>query len=332
MRQTLGADDDEGGVSEDVDARVRGQIVHDAEAALLQGHGVPLGEEVSGEPKALHAGPMGKGRAGWDTILAFLEEKVHWLGRQNAVSVHRTKDLIDATTEAWQAHKEGELELPQEGRLARLLEADLSLKHAAPVAVEWSPTTETERSVLLDTDPGEEASGFRLFGYADRVDVLVLPATIREALTDTGVLSDASHDAPFPLHGQPRPAQRLVVIRDLKTVAGPKQENVGMRHMRCLFEDLQLALYARAWELLHPNDRVVGVGASEVGEFTKHHVELDADLLPYAEHLELGDISDVFAKHFPAETRTGEMTTPFRRWMAERLAVAQRAVDTAAQE
>ena len=44
---------------------------------------------------------------------AFLEEKVHWLGRQNAVSVHRTKDLIDATTEAWQAHKEGELELPK---------------------------------------------------------------------------------------------------------------------------------------------------------------------------------------------------------------------------
>ena len=331
MRQTLRADDDEGGVSEDVDARVRGQIVHDAEAALLQGHGVPLGEEVSGEPKALHAGPMGKGRAGWDTILAFLEEKVHWLGRQNAVSVHRTKDLIDATTEAWQAHKEGELELPQEGRLARLLEADLSLRHAAPVAVEWSPTTETERSVLLDTDPGEETSGFRLFGYADRVDVLVLPATIREALTDTGVLSDASHDTPFPLHGQPRPAQRLVVIRDLKTVAGPKQENVGMRHMRCLFEDLQLALYARAWELLHPNDRVVGVGASEVGEFTKHHVELDADLLPYAEHLELGDISGVFANHFPAETLTGEATTPFRRWMAERLAVAQRAVDTAAQ-
>ncbi len=331
MKQVLGADDEEGGVTEDIDVRVRGQIIHETEAALMQGHGIPLGGETSDEPTPLHAGPMGQGSAGWDTILAFLEEKVHWLGRQNAVSVHRTKDLIDATAEEWLAHKEGEIELPPEGRLARLLEADLMLRHAAPVAVEWSPTTETERSVLLDPDPDVEASGFRLFGYADRVDVLVLPAKIREALVEQGVLSDATHDSPFPLHDERRPAQRLVVIRDLKTVAGPKPENVGMRHMRCLFEDLQLALYARAWERLHPNDRVIGVGASEVGEFTKHYVELDADLLPYAEFLELGDITAVFTNHFPAQTRTGAPTTPFRRWMAERLAVAQRAVSTAAQ-
>lgn len=297
----------------------------------MQGHGVPLGGELLDEPMPLHAGPMGQGSAGWDTILAFLEEKVPWLGRQNAVSVHRTKDLIDATAEEWQAHKEGEIELPPEGRLARLLEADLMLRHAAPVAVEWSPSTETERSVLLDQDPDDDASGFHLFGYADRVDVLVLPEEIRKTLVEDGVLSDATHETPFPLHGERRPAQRLVVVRDLKTVAGPKPENVGMRHMRCLFEDLQLALYARAWERLHPNDRVIGVGASEVGEFTKHYVELDADLLPYAELLELGEITAVFANHFPAETRTGEPTTPFRRWMAERLAVAQRAVSTAAQ-
>ena len=331
MKQTLRADDDESGVSEDIDVRVRGQIVHDTEAAILQGHGVPLGSEQSGEPTPLHAGPMGQGRAGWDTVLAFLEEKVHWLGRHNAVSVHRTKDLIDATTEEWQAYKEGELELPPQGRLARLLEADLALRHAAPVALEWSPTTLTERSVLLDQDPDDPTSGFRLYGLADRIDVLVLPDHLRQVLTERGVLSEEHHDTPHPLHEERRPAQRLVVVRDLKTVAGPKPENVGMRHMQCLFEDLQLALYARAWEQLHPNDRVIGVGASEVGEFTKHYVELDADLLPYAEDLEIGDITSVFGNHFPAQTRSGEVTTPFRRWMAERLAVAQRAVDTAAQ-
>ena len=101
--------------------------------------------------------------------------------------------------------------------------------------------------------------------------------------------------------------------------------------MRCLFEDLQLALYARAWEVLHPNDRVVGVGASEVGESTTHYVELDSDLAHVSEGLLVGDVTDVFSQHFPATTQTGATTTPFRRWMAERLIVAQRAVSTAAQ-
>ena len=330
MNQILGADDDEGGIVEDIDVRVRGQIVHDAEAALLQGHGVPLGGEASGDPLALHAGPMGQGTSGWDTILAFLEAKVPWLGRQNAVSVHRTKDLIDATADEWQAYKDGELALPPVGRLARLLEADLELRHAAPVALEWSPATTTERSVLLDEDPAGGGSGFRLYGLADRVDVLVLPEELRKELLEQGLLSEEEHRSPYPLHEEQRPAQRLVIVRDFKTVAGPKPENVGMRHMQCLFEDLQLALYARAWELLHPNDRVIGVGASEVGESTKHYVELDSDLLPYAEQLEIGDITAVFGNHFPAESRTGAATTSFRRWMAERLAVAQRAVDTAA--
>ena len=331
LKQTLNADDEESGLSEDIDLRVRGNVVHDAEAALLQGHGVPLSGEASGELLPLHRGPMGAERAGWEAILTFLQRDVHWLGRHNAVSVHRTKDLIDASADEWRAYQEGELELPPAGRLARLLEADLALRHAAPVAVEWLPANDAGRSVQLDVDPENTTSGFRFSGYADRVDVLVLPDGIRQELLEKGVLSDESYDAPFPLHGEPRGAQRLVVIRDLKTVAGPAEDNMGLRHMRCLFEDLQLALYARAWELLHPNDRVVGVGGSEVGEFTVHYVELDSDLLSVSEALEIGEITNVFSRHFPAETRTGASTTSFRRWMAERLAVAQRAVDTAAQ-
>jgi hypothetical protein len=331
IKQTLNADDDEGTTTEDIDVRTRGQVVHEIEAAILQGHGVPLGLEVSTAPLPLHAGPMGEGRAGWDAILDFLQNEVHWLGRYNAVSVHRTKDLIDATPEMWAAHQEGELELEPRGRLARLLEADLALHHAAPVAVEWSPRTEKERSVHLDTVPDDDSAGFRLFGLVDRVDVLVLPDHQRKVLEEQGVLGEATFDTPFPLHGERRSAQRLVVIRDLKTVQGPNSKSAGLRHMRCLFEDLQLALYARAWERLHPNDRVVGVGGSEVGEFTTHYVELDSDLVSIAEGLEAGELTDVFRLHFPAETQTGVATSPFRRWMAERLTVAQRVVDTAQQ-
>ena len=81
----------------------------------------------------------------------------------------------------------------------------------------------------------------------------------------------------------------MVVIRDLKSVTGPSPKYAGLRHTRCLFEDLQLALYARAWELLHPNDRVVGVGASEIGENTVHYVELDSALEALDETLLIGD-------------------------------------------
>ena len=49
LKQTLNADDEESGLTEDIDLRVRGNVVHDAEAALLQGHGAPLGGEASGE-------------------------------------------------------------------------------------------------------------------------------------------------------------------------------------------------------------------------------------------------------------------------------------------
>ena len=120
-----------------------------------------------------------------------------------------------------------------------------------------------------------------------------------------------------------------MLIRDLKTVQGPAEEYRGLRHMRCLFEDLQLALYARAWELLHPNDRVVGVGASEIGELSTHYIELDSDLKSLDEALAIGEITRALEKNFPAETADGTPTTAFRRWMSERLLVAQRAVDTA---
>ncbi len=331
MTQCLAADDAEGLEAEDVDARTRGQVVHEAEAALLEGHGVPVGGEVVEGPQPLHLGPLGTLEDAWAVVLAFLQRDVAWLGRNNAVSVHRTRDLVDATPEEWQAFVEGEVELPPRGRLARMLAADFELRHAAPVAVEWSPTTATERSIaLIASSETEGVEGLRLFGYADRVDVLDLTETQESALRDLGVLGDEVFDTPYPIDGTPRTAQRLVVIRDLKTVNGPAPKYVGLRHTRCLFEDLQLALYARAWEMLHPNDRVVGVGASEIGESTVHYVELDSDLASIDESLAVGECTRYFPLHFPAFDAHGAPMSPFRRWMVERLNVAQRAVNTAA--
>lgn len=329
VKQVLSADDGEEAEAEDIDVRVRGQILHDTEAALLAGHGVPVGGEMTEGIQPLHRGPMGQADNAWTTMLTFLQNEVPWLGRHNAVSIHRTRDLIDATPETWQALLEGEVDLPPSGRLARMLDADMMLSSACPVAVEWSPRTEEERFIHL-VAPGTPESGFNFFGYADRVDVVALTSAQQEALTEQGVIGPASHDTPYPLDGTPRTAQRLVVLRDLKSVTGPSPKYAGLRHTRSLFEDLQLALYARAWELLHPNDRVVGVGATEIGEYTTHYVELDSDLERFDDELAIGEITRYFPLHFPAQSVDGSPTTPFRRWMAERLLVAQRAVDAAA--
>ena len=333
-KQVLQADDDEAVGSEDIEPRVRGQVVHETEATLLQGHGLTVGEELVASRGPLHLGPMGQGAAGWQTILAYLAEEVPWLGRHNAISVHRTRDLVDASPEEWRSYLHGELDLPPRGRLARLLEADLALRQASPVAVEWAAAEGEQRSVwfpALDVEGGaDEEHGFHMFGYADRVDVIEFTKEQNKALEDAGILGDTSHDTPYPLDGTRRTAQRLVIVRDLKTVNGPKPDDVSLRHKRSLFEDLQLALYARAWELLHPNDRVVGVGASEIGEFTTHYVELDSvlDVLPTLP--EVGKLTAVFPTNFPSHLPDGSSISPFRHWLRARLEVAHRAVATAA--
>ena len=41
-----------------------------------------------------------------------------------------------------------------------------------------------------------------------------------------------------------------------------------------LLEELQLAIYARAWEIAHPGDLVVGAGISLFSHNTTHNIEI----------------------------------------------------------
>lgn len=163
-------------------------------------------------------------------------------------------------------------------------------------------------------------------GFADRIDEVQLTEKQRARLVNAGVLGEACYDTAYPLNGVQRPVQRLVIVRDLKTVNGPKADRMGLRHARCMFEDLQLALYARAWEQTHPNDRVIGVGASEIGEQTVHYVELDEALDEIADELHVGQLTQHLRLHFPTSDPDEPGQTSFRRWMEERLRTAQRAI------
>jgi len=118
-------------------------------------------------------------------------------------------------------------------------------------------------------------------------------------------------------------AKRYVVIRDLKTVKGPESSDRGKRHRKSLFEEVQLALYARAWELMNPGDRVVGVGITEAGETVSHYVEFDFAVSDLVNTEGLGKMTEFCSLLF---RRPGEgadpKSNPFRAWMRQRLSVA----------
>ena len=125
------------------------------------------------------------------------------------------------------------------------------------------------------------------------------------------------------------PANRFVVIRDLKTINGPKHGDKGNRHRRGIFDEVQLALYARAWELQHPGDRVVGIGVTEIGESTIHYLEMDESVTQYLEHAEIGERTSSSQQLHRFPDSESSVHNGFRALLAERLRTSVRAINTA---
>ena len=317
---------------EDIDHRTRGQIIHDAEAAMLGAHGIPIGGEASEAATPLHLGPCPTDQDGWQTILVHLEENVPWLSRNDAIATHRCRDLIGVTPSVWKAHLDGEQSIAPGGRLWRMVQADYQLEHAAPIACEWSVAETGAFSIELDASNDEDQPApFNIRGNVDRVDTIHLSEDAHAAAFQAGLLSDANHDGPLEFRNPSASggARRWVIIRDLKTVSGPKKGKSGLRHLKALFDEIQLAMYARAWELAHPGDRVVGVGVMEVGETSTHYVELDPEIEPYLQGLSLGERTDVLRDQYRFIDDESYESNGFRAWMYQRLQTGRRAVDVA---
>ena len=116
----------------------------------------------------------------------------------------------------------------------------------------------------------------------------------------------------------------------MKTVYGPKKKKRGERHRKAIFDELQLALYAKAWEATFPNDRVIGVGITEVGDTTEYYVELDPDYLELVNGLSIGKVTTYTSKTYRAldEQKKGD-SNGFRAWLDERIRTAIRVIDGA---
>ena len=329
MEQTLQATENSPEPSEDIAPLTKGTLVHSIEEHLL----TLLGIEVGGNPLArgvpMHLGIPLSNQEIWESMLGRLSELAPWLTRTNAVSVHRCNDLIGCSPEGWNAWIEGSGELPIGGRLGRLLIADLNLISVAPIASEWPLQNESKAYVEIEGfDDEMEIASIDVRGRIDRVDHVVFDDVDFERMGEQGLYAKEAGRIPLLFNGKEPPAKRFIIIRDLKTIEGPKPGKTGNRHAAGLFKEIQLALYARAWEIAHPGDRVVGVGISEVGDDTEHFVEIDPSFSFLESDFEIGTTTLFSKNHFriPNED-TSPQSNSFRAWMSSRITAALRARD-----
>ena len=152
----------------------------------------------------------------------------------------------------------------------------------------------------------------------DRADEVILDEARRQAAIDAGLIGEEG-------------PERLVILRDVKSVIGPRRGKEQERHLRALYDEVQLAAYALAWEAARPNDRVIGVGISSVGAATWHHVELDTAWSEVLEGLELGQVTSHLWQTHPSTLRDGTPSSSFRRWLEERALTMAKAVQAASE-
>jgi hypothetical protein len=291
--------------NQDVDNRTRGLLMHDIEAEIMALNGVPVFDKPLVSSVPIVESTYNDINDLWLKSLEYLADKSPWLSRKNAVSVHRCREIIGVTPDVWQEHLDGETILQPMGKIANYLTASLALTNSAPLVCEWPISSNSKRQVTITgiADSGEK-SNFELAGRIDRVDQLY------------------AHDLDNN--------QRLIIIRDMKTVNGPKNNLRGERHRRAIFDELQLALYAKAWESAFPDDRVIGVGITEVGETTEYYVEIDPDFAELVEELSIGNITDYTSKTYrDLDEEKARESNGFRAWLDERIRTALRVTDGA---
>ena len=210
-----------------------------------------------------------------------------------------------------------------------MINAEQRIDGTIPIATEWealshdSDGLEITLPVELTSPEQVELPALRMRGQIDRVDLL--PFDEKMTLVDE---SGSCEIAPLRLEGSDWKPRRQIIIRDIKTSEGEPHK----RHRIGLLEELQLALYARAWEVAHPGDLVVAVGISVIGHDTDHFLEVSRNIAGGSTNLAMGDTRKPQTPsryRFPDEDQE-PTSDPFRAWLAQRLSTALSAAAGAA--
>ncbi len=212
-----------------------------------------------------------------------------------------------------------------------MVTAECSLEGTIPIATEWEALSFNSAGVEISipakiTSPGKQKlPPLRLRGQIDRVDLLPFDAEMKVLVDESG----SNSIAPLRLAGSDWKPRRLIIIRDIKTSEGDPLK----RHKVGLLEELQLALYARAWEVAHPGDLVVATGISVIGHNTDHLLEVSNHLATNSKSRNFGNTKKQQTPsryRFPDEDAESK-SDPFRAWLAQRLSSALAAAARAAE-
>ncbi len=254
--------------------------------------------------------------------LEILDKLAPWLERSDGVSTFRLRMLTGMSHIEWKDWLANPVRAPLGGRIGAMIRSEMQLSDSMPIALEWeiSNGSETGSEISLnqnETSPNQiELPSIMINGKIDRVDIIPFDKEGNEWINDDGSIEIAPLRLFEKNDWKPR---RRVIIRDLKT----SEKKPSDRNKEGLLNELQLAIYSRAWEINHPGDLVVGAGISTIGHSTEHLVEPSANHRSELESLSVGTTTSLTTRlhRFPDES-TNPKSDPFRAWMAQRLSVA----------
>lgn len=320
--------------SQDLDARVYGNILHAVHHDILsEVLGIEEGSEqleVNLEQRPLS---LSSSEINVEDLMLIglnsLANRAPWLTRSDAVAVQRLWMLTGMSSKEWGLWLSDPQPLAPAGRIGAMILADIRAPNTAPVATEWMfPRSSKKLEIIIPPEFIEKSRGllepFIPSGLIDRVDIVPFDLGGTKWVDEAGI----KEVAPLRIQGSDWRPRRMVLIRDLKsTEASTSPQD---RHKKGLFEELQLAVYARAWELSHPGDLVVGAGISVLGYESEHFVEISKWAPPWMQRGDAGTITrlvqDIYRFHDEGPQPESD---PFRAWLTQRLIVASGVVTRA---
>ena len=304
-------------MNEDLDVRIRGKTLHDSFAELIC---FQLGFKIGEERSDFTIKNITDNSFSLETLMSefiqILSQKAHWIWRSDAMSVHRRRDFIGMTLSEFDEWIGNEMPpIKPKGRIGQLLLSELNLKDIVNLAFEWDLSKESPTIIF---GPDNSSEKLKLRGWIDRVDLV--------PFEDGTLINEKGNKSVAPFSLENWTPRRLIIIRDTKTIEGPSKDKLGERHKKAIFEESQLALYARAWELTHPGDLVIGVGISEVGDFTNNSIEIDPKYSTYLNSLEIGELTYFTHEMYRfTDDNSSTNSNPFRAWMHWKINVAIKA-------
>ena len=323
LKRELGAEKEEL-QGEEIDNRAYGELLHNVHHDIVtQILGFRTNEERGHDGGNGHISIQ---RSGLDQTeimriaLESLDSLAPWLERTDAVSTQRLRSLTGMDRNEWKSWLADPEPVLPKGRIGSLVTAELEIGDSAPVSIEWMVKNGALDYVQINPTPEisarSELDPIKVRGWIDRVDVLPMDLNSQVWVDDQG--SDTV--APIRIKGSGWKPKRLIAIRDLKTSETKSQRN---RHYQGLLEELQLAVYARAWEEAHPGDLVVATGISVIGPKSNHFLEVSGMLESSKPGIKIGTKTTVTSDlhRFEDEDEKAD-SDHFRAWLAQRLSVA----------